>query len=86
MGKRYQIGSVSKVHGSWLGRWREGGERRVQKLGGVSRMTKSEAKEKLPEILRPINATMDVDRRIDAVNTTNGQHLGCTRIWKAASY
>jgi hypothetical protein len=29
---------------------------------------------------------MDVDRRIDAVNTTNGQHLGCTRIWKAASY
>jgi len=62
MGKRYQIGSVSKVHGSWLGRWREGGQRRVQKLGRVSRMTKSEAKEKLAEILRPINATMDVNR------------------------
>lgn len=39
----------------------EGGERRVQKLGRVSRMTKSEAKEKLAEILRPINASMDVN-------------------------
>jgi len=61
MGKRYQIGNVFKVHGSWLGRWRENGKRRVQKLGRVSEMTKSQAKEKLAEILRPINASADVN-------------------------
>jgi integrase len=59
MGKRFQVGTVNKVHGSWLGRWREGGERRVQRLGRVKEMTKSEAKEKLADILRPINATAE---------------------------
>jgi integrase len=54
--KRFQTGSVSKVHGSWLGRWREDGELRSQTLGRVSEMTKSQAKEKLAEILAPINA------------------------------
>ena len=59
MGKRFQVGTVSKVHGAWLGRWREGGERRVQRLGRVGQMNKSEAKEKLAEILRPINANAE---------------------------
>ena len=59
MGKRFQVGTVSKVHGAWLGRWREGGERRVQRLGRVGQMNKSEAKEKLAEILRPINASAE---------------------------
>lgn len=61
MGKRFQIGNVSKVHGSWLGRWREGGERRVEKLGRVGQMSKSQAKEKLAEILRPINASVEMN-------------------------
>src|SRR3989454_590141 len=61
MGKRFQIGTVSKVHGAWLGRWRENGERRVQKLGRVGQMNKSEATEKLAEILQPINASVEVD-------------------------
>ena len=59
MGKRFQIGTVSKVHGSWIGRWRENGERRVQRLGRVGKMNKTEAKEKLAEILRPINASAE---------------------------
>lgn len=59
MGKRFQTGTVSKVHGAWLGRWREGGERRVQRLGRVSEMNRSQAREKLAEILRPINASAE---------------------------
>ena len=56
MRKRFQKGNVMKLHGSWIGRWWEDGQRRAQKLGRTSEMTKSEAKEKLAEILRPINA------------------------------
>jgi integrase len=64
MRKRFQTGNVSKVHGSWLGRWREGGKRQVTKLGRVSEMTKTQAKEKLAEILRPVNASVDIDPNI----------------------
>ena len=49
MGKRFPVGTVSKVHGSWLGRWREKGERRVQRLGRVGEMNKSEATESSPK-------------------------------------
>ena len=56
MRKRYQQGNIRKIHGSWIGRWWEGGQRRVHKLGRVSDMTKSEAREKLAGILRPLNA------------------------------
>jgi hypothetical protein len=61
MRKRFQTGNGSKVHGSWLGRWREGGKRRVKKLGRVCEMTKIQAQGKLAEILRPINASVELD-------------------------
>jgi len=56
MRKRFQKGNVRKVHGSWIGRWWEDGQRRYEKLGRVSEMTKSQAKENLMEKLRVINA------------------------------
>jgi integrase len=59
MRKRFQKGNVMKLHGSWIGRWWENGERRAQKLGRTSEMTKSQAKEKLAEILGPINAAAE---------------------------
>src|SRR2546426_5263497 len=57
MRKRFQRGSVRKIHGSWNGRYYdENGKRVPVTLGRVSEMTKSEAREKLAEILRPITA------------------------------
>ena len=56
MRKRFQKGNVRKIHGAWIGRWWEDGQRRHEKLGRVSEMTKSEAREKLAEKLRPVNA------------------------------
>src|SRR5213594_1530632 len=61
MRKRFQKGNVMKLHGSWIGRWWEDGERRAQKLGRVSEMTKSQAKEKLAEMLGPINARAETN-------------------------
>src|SRR4051812_20999944 len=56
MRKRFQHGNVRKVHGSWVGRYYdEHGKRRYVTLGRASKMSKSEAKEKLSEILKPIN-------------------------------
>ncbi len=43
MRKRFQKGSLRKVHGAWIGRWYEDGQPRSKKLGNVSEMTKSEA-------------------------------------------
>ncbi len=57
MPKRFQKGNVRKIHGSWIGRYYdEDGVRQSVTLGRVSEMSKSEAREKLAEILRPINA------------------------------
>src|SRR6058998_979512 len=61
MRKRFQKGNVRKVHGSWIGRWWEDGQRRYEKLGRVSEMTKSQAKENLMEKLRVINARPGID-------------------------
>src|SRR6266702_4567667 len=61
MRKRFQNGSVKRSKdGYWVGSWREddgqGGRRqRSRVLGKVSQITKSKAKEKLAEILKPIN-------------------------------
>jgi hypothetical protein len=36
MRKRFQKGSLQKVRGGWVARWREGGERKARNLGRVS--------------------------------------------------
>ena len=53
MRERYQKGSLKKVQGKWIGQWREDGHRRKRVFGRVS---KSEARAELDEILAPINA------------------------------
>jgi integrase len=63
MRKRFQNGSVKKSGNGryWIGQWREdgpGGKRheRTTVLGKTSKMTKSKAREKIAEILQPINS------------------------------
>ena len=63
MRKRFQKGSVRKMHGAWIGRWRDDGQPQSKKLGSVSQMTKSQAWEALAEILRPINARVELADR-----------------------
>ncbi len=40
MRKRFQKGSLEKVRGEWVARWRQDGERKARKLGRVSQMNK----------------------------------------------
>jgi integrase len=63
MRKRFQNGSVKKSGNGryWIGQWREDGPdgkrlERTTVLGKTSKMTKSEAREKIAEILQPINS------------------------------
>src|SRR5438445_592481 len=86
MVKRFQTSTVSKVHASWIGRWRQNGERRVQQLGRVRRMNQSEAKEKLAEILRPINASAEgnPNRTFDDF-VENVYFPFCRRKWKRST-
>jgi len=53
--KRHQQGSLKKVRGHWIAQWWEEGHRRNKMLGSVSKMTKSQANNRLAEILAPIN-------------------------------
>ncbi len=56
MRKRFQKGSLQKVRGEWVARWRQDGERRARKLGRASQVTKAQAQSKLAAILAPINS------------------------------
>jgi integrase len=63
MRKRFQNGSVkkSKDRRYWIGQWREDGPdgKRVERttvLGKTSKMSKSDAREKIADIVKPINA------------------------------
>ena len=65
MRKRYQKGSVTKSGDGryWVGKYRQGGKHKTKLLGnckGPEKITKSEAREKLADILKPINARVDV--------------------------
>lgn len=53
--KRSQQGSLKLLRGRWIAQWWEEGHRRNRLLGKVSNMTKSQAKNKLAEILITIN-------------------------------
>ena len=68
---------MSKVQGSWLGRWRESGKRQVTKLGRVSEMPKTQAKEKLADILRPVNASVHIDTNITFGDLVKDVYFPC---------
>ena len=59
MRTRVQRGSLRKRKSggvwTWLGSWRENGNRRAKTLGKVSELSKNDAQEALAAILRPIN-------------------------------
>lgn len=55
MRKRFQQGSLQKVRGEWVARWRQEGERKARKLGRTSQVTKAQARSALAAILAPIN-------------------------------
>ena len=56
MRKRFQKGSLQKVRGEWVARWRQNGERKARKLGRVSQLTKAQAQTELAALLGPINS------------------------------
>ena len=53
--KRHQQGSLKVVRKSWIAQWWEEGHRRNKTLGKIKNMTKSQAQDKLVEILALIN-------------------------------
>jgi integrase len=55
MRRRFQKGSLQKVDGAWIARWREDGVRKARTLGRVSMMPKAKAQSELALILAPIN-------------------------------
>jgi integrase len=59
MRKRFQKGSLQKVRGGWVARWRQDGERRARMLGRVSQMTKAQAQFELAAIVAPLNSKRD---------------------------
>ena len=59
MRRRFQKGSLQKVRGAWVARWRQEGERRARILGRVSQMTKAQAQSELAAIVAPLNSKRD---------------------------
>src|SRR5437667_9194833 len=53
--KRFQKGSLRKINGSWVARWRQDGQRKARMLGRVSSMTKTEAQTALAFAVAPLN-------------------------------
>jgi hypothetical protein len=56
MRKRFQKGSLHKVRGEWVARWRQDGERKARNLGRASQVTKAQAQSELAAILAPVNS------------------------------
>jgi integrase len=55
MRKRFQKGSLERVRGEWVARWRQEGKRKAKKLGRTSHMTKAEAQTELAALVAPVN-------------------------------
>lgn len=56
MRKRFQKGSLQRVRGEWVARWRQDGKRKAKRLGRISQMTKAEAQTELAALVAPINS------------------------------
>lgn len=59
MRRRFQKGSLQKVRGAWVARWRQDGERKARILGRVSQMTKARAQSQLAVLVAPLNSKRD---------------------------
>ena len=60
MRKRHQKGSLKIRNGNWIAQWWQEGHRRNKVLGKIRKMTKSEAEDKLADILAPINGDLEL--------------------------
>ncbi len=89
MRRRYQRGSVTESGDGryWLGKWRDAERKdKCKLLGKIREMTKAEAKEKLADILKPVNAS------VEGVGPTVREFLEQTffpfmkRKWKPSTY
>lgn len=56
MRRRFQKGSLQKVRGAWVARWRQDGERRARMLGRISQVTKAQAQSELAALVAPVNS------------------------------
>jgi integrase len=56
MRKRFQKGSLQKVNGAWVARWRQDGQRKAETLGRISKMSKTQAQSELVALVEPVNA------------------------------
>jgi len=56
MRRRFQKGSLQKVRGAWVARWRQDEERKARILGRVSLMTKAQAQSELAALVAPLNS------------------------------
>jgi integrase len=59
MRKRHQKGSLKIRNGNWIAQWWQEGHRHNKVLGKTRKMTKSEAEDKLADILAPINGDLE---------------------------
>lgn len=59
MRRRFQKGSLQKVRGTWVARWREEGQRKARLLGRISQMTKAQAQSELAAIVAPLNSNRE---------------------------
>jgi hypothetical protein len=60
MRQRHQKGSLKIRNGNWIAQWWQEGHRRNKVLGKIRKVTKSEAEDKLADILAPINGDQDL--------------------------
>lgn len=56
MRKRFQKGSLQKVRGAWVSRWRQDGERKARLLRRLSQMTRARAQAESAALVSPINS------------------------------
>jgi hypothetical protein len=55
MRRRFQKGSLQKVRGAWVARWRQDVKRKARIVGRVSQMTKAQAQSELAALVAPLN-------------------------------
>ena len=90
MRQRFQSGCVRKSKDGryWVGQWREDGKLKSRILGKVSKVTKSKAREKLADLVKPINdrATYAAERDVTVKEFVEKLYLPFyKRKWKGST-
>lgn len=89
MRKRYQQGSVAKSTDGryWIGKYRVNGRHKTKLLGKIREMTKSMAREKLAEILKPLDPSVAISSDTTLRSFTESVYFPFyQRKWKASTF